>query len=430
MQRFTINSYYDDEDMIFVPSSLGGVIDFDNSKFEVMLRKIINMPEYWRMKHIGQLGFVQYVIPYAFHSRLEHCIGAFDLMRDLIYRSNRNYGKTNVESWNFNDKEWAAQAAAFLHDIGHAYPGHPFERAIKKMFPDSYKNHEKWSLEIIQRSKILKTLNSYSAGFGNRVLDIMAEDNLDNSIWQQVHCGNLNVDTMDYLHRDQSRTRAQSDIYMMHRIIENVRFDKTADEKPCVVLCPGAEMDFMKMLHIRGEMYSEIYLNGKPAAAEAFLPDFFVKIGDALGTEKYRQQLKGLYNPFIEFIDSKGTNYKAYLNLVGESFNHMIIELARLKIEGVSDFAQNLMNVEQNFECEYVYKGDALDIPDDIDVAAAEADTKARGGIFKDVSVPLYDKKKPEVYCMMNKIHKLSDLYPEFADRKIRIISKFFMNER
>jgi HD superfamily phosphohydrolase len=424
MQRFSPQFY---DDAIIIPSSLGGVIDFDlHDPFENMLRKVIAAPEYQRMYDIPQLGFVGHEIPSAHHSRLEHCIGAFDLMRSLIYFSNRNYKKPRVEALRFNEAEQAAQAAALLHDLGHAFPGHPFERCVKKLFPDSYQNHEKWSIEIIRRSDILSILDSYRPGFAGKVLEVMKEDNLANNIWQQIHCGNLNVDTLDYLMRDQLHTTG-GDRLLARRIIENVKFCQNSDGSRRLDLLANADLDFTKMLCIRGHMYSEVYFNGFPAAAEAFLGMLFQKTNDALKGPA-RAAIKGINSPYIDFIDSKGTDYKSYLGLTNQKFYRTTRCLAQLDLGEVSEIAKNYdwLNVYKSFDATDFYKGNADGAPTESKIKEAREKTEHDGGIFSDKIISLYDTGKPEVYCL-NGTRKFSDLCPDVANKKIRIISKFHM---
>lgn len=433
MQKFTTNSYYNDSEMIFVPSSLGGVIDLDkNCKFESMLRRIMTIPEYWRTTRVQQLGFVEYDIPAARHSRFEHQVGAYDLHRTLIYHSNRNFGKSRARAMTFNITEQAAQAAAFIHDIGHVFPGHPFERAMKKMFPDSYQSHEKWGIEIIERSEIKKTLESYDTGFANKVLDILAEDNLSNNIWQQVHSGNLNVDTMDYLIRDQSRTQQSGswDKFLVHKIIENIKFDKDDNNRDRIILLPGAEIDYMRMLTVRGEMYNNVYMGGKSAAAEAFLPRLLDEIQKAVEVGKLKSD-----NPFVKFIKSRGTDYDAYLGLTGDAFNALVDECIRvselLQLPELLNIAKRYKNVSANFTTI-----DDIKIKSSTEFYMSEKDAKEgiehEGGIVKDIEIPLYNMEKPEVFCMLNPTAEpvpFSEAFPEFVDKKIRILKGYFMSK-
>ena len=185
----------------------------------------------------------------------------------------------------------------------------------------------------------------------------------------------------------------------------------------------------MKMLHIRGEMYANVYFNGVPAGAEAFLHKLLTAVRDALESNKLRSN-----NPFVKFIESRGTDYDAYLSLTGDAFWALIDELAMMDINGLSEIARKYQNIGANFSAAEVYKGDAEDAPDESEIKAAKEETESAGGIFKDVTMPLYDSNKPEVYCMLSdhgQPVKFSEAYPEFANRKIRIISKFFMeNDR
>ena len=434
MQRFTKTSYYNDNDMIFVSSSLGGVIDFDrHDSFENMLRKIIVVPEYTRMSKIQQLGFLENVIPTANHTRYEHCVGAFDLMRSLIYFSNRNWGRNRVNALKFNKKEQVAQTAALLHDLGHAFPGHPFERAIENIFPESFKSHEQWGTEILCHSGIYDILNSYDSGFADRVLAVMAEDDLPNSIWQQIHCGNLNVDTMDYIHRDQSHVIGKQDVSLIRRIIENVKFGRNSMGQDALMLYPGAEEDFIKMLQIRGDMYANVYLNGTAASAQEYLTDFFTQIQNGLEMQKYRNDILKIQNPYVEFIKSRGTDINSYLKLTSLTFYDLVQQLGNSQLGDLSKFANKYRDISSNFSSFNFYKGSACNVPSENEIQDMKDRVENKGGIFRDVTVPLYNTKKPEIYCIRNEydqLEKFSKLYPNIANEKIRIISGFNTGNR
>ena len=46
--------------------------------------KLINTPEFQRLRRIKQLGFSEHVFPGATHSRLAHCIGVYRNARKLV----------------------------------------------------------------------------------------------------------------------------------------------------------------------------------------------------------------------------------------------------------------------------------------------------------------------------------------------------------
>jgi HD superfamily phosphohydrolase len=432
MQRYSIN----DSD-IFPLSAIGGYIDFDkNDPFEKMCLQIIDTPEYRRMQQIPQLGFVDSAIPSACHTRFEHCIGAYDISRTLLYWSNRNYNKPRHAALRFNDTERAAMAAALLHDIGHAFPGHPFERTIKKLFPKTYQNHEKRGVEIIQKSGIYNILNGYAPGFADNVLSVMAENDLPHSIWQQIHCGNLNSDTLDYLMRDTmfATDNQNSNIGyrtgLARRLIEQVIFDNDANGNPRLSIGANAYMDYCQMLGLRADMYANIYFAGAPAAAESYLEQFFAKIGGGIQNKAMRDKFRSLSNPFIDYIDGMGTNYETYLKLNNHAFYSMLYDLALNDFGEISNMAADYQNISKNFHENRIFAGLIGDpqMPSDSDIADITADAERNGNIFSDKTINFYNKNAPEVFISATydigaKKEPFSKLNPDMANAKMRIIS-------
>ncbi|XP_070560339.1 deoxynucleoside triphosphate triphosphohydrolase SAMHD1-like [Ptychodera flava] len=104
--------------------------------------KIIDTPEFQRLRNVKQLGTVNFVYAGAVHTRFEHSIGtcylALRLIRYLKERQ-KNLGITDEE-------ELCVGLAALCHDLGHGPFSHMFDSLfIPKFKPENYEN---WSHEL------------------------------------------------------------------------------------------------------------------------------------------------------------------------------------------------------------------------------------------------------------------------------------------
>ncbi len=88
------------------------------------LKKILAHPAFLRLKGIRQLSFSQQVYPGATHTRFEHSIGVYHLMKLILQRILTNPLAESLQSETFffdNHTCKLLLASSLLHDIGH-YP--------------------------------------------------------------------------------------------------------------------------------------------------------------------------------------------------------------------------------------------------------------------------------------------------------------------
>jgi HD superfamily phosphohydrolase len=93
-----------------------------------ILQKIIDTPEFQRLRNIKQLGACYYIFPGASHNRFEHSIGVSHLSGQLITQL-----KTNQPELNISDRQvLLIQIAGLVHDLGHACYSHFFDNLFLK----------------------------------------------------------------------------------------------------------------------------------------------------------------------------------------------------------------------------------------------------------------------------------------------------------
>ena len=160
----------------------------DSAEGRLMIR-LIDTPEFQRLRRIKQLGLGLYTYQGAEHSRFTHSLGALHLMTRILDQLSDRY-EIRVED------RAAARAAALLHDVGHG----PFSHAMEKVLGV---HHEQLTMQAVtsEETSLCKALQSYSAELPGRVAAII-EGTFKPAALAQLVSSQLDVDRMDYLLRD------------------------------------------------------------------------------------------------------------------------------------------------------------------------------------------------------------------------------------
>ena len=122
-----------------------------------MAIKIIDTPEFQRLRDIKQLGMCHYVFPTAIHSRFEHSIGVYHLAGALLNNLKQRYSSLEFDVPGLGKQRLSnllielIKVAGLCHDIGHGPGSHVFDDLIMKESTHPNKTHEVRSGLIIEK---------------------------------------------------------------------------------------------------------------------------------------------------------------------------------------------------------------------------------------------------------------------------------------
>ncbi len=109
-----------------------------------LLVKIIDTPQFQRLRRIKQLGATYYVFPGASHNRFEHSIGTCYLAGKLLTLLQQQQPDLDIT----DEEKLCVQIAALCHDLGHGPFSHLFEDAMRDILPGREWTHEEASIKM------------------------------------------------------------------------------------------------------------------------------------------------------------------------------------------------------------------------------------------------------------------------------------------
>ena len=115
--------------------------------------KIIDTPEFQRLRNLSQMGLVQMLYPGAVHTRFEHCIGTAYLARkfaEALKEKCRHSDRDRGDKIEIDDKDVVCvEIAGLVHDLGHGPLSHAYDGMYLPRVSHGLK-HEDLSEKIFQ----------------------------------------------------------------------------------------------------------------------------------------------------------------------------------------------------------------------------------------------------------------------------------------
>lgn len=155
--------------------------------------RIIDTPEFQRLRYIRQLGFAHLVYPGATHTRFDHAVGVYHLARTAL-RFLKERSRLPSDVW---EGERLIPYAALLHDIGHF----AFSHALEELEPDQIPgDHEAVSSRFFSSPDLRDALAELGDDAPKRIHELIRGES--RLALRGLVSGSLDLDKMEYLRRD------------------------------------------------------------------------------------------------------------------------------------------------------------------------------------------------------------------------------------
>lgn len=214
---------------------------------------LIGTKEFQRLRRIKQLGTTYLTFHGAEHSRFNHSLGVYEIVRRIV-----DDVFVNRQEWK-QEERLLSLCAALLHDLGHG----PFSHSFEKVFG---LDHEQFTQQIILGdTEVNAVLRRVDVDFPKKVSEVIAKT-YANKLVVSLISSQIDADRMDYLQRDAYYTGVSYGHFDMERILRVMR----PREEQVVIKQSGmhAVEDYIMS---RYQMYWQVYFHPVTRSAEVVL---------------------------------------------------------------------------------------------------------------------------------------------------------------
>lgn len=214
---------------------------------------VIGTKEFQRLRRIRQLGTTYLVFHGAEHSRFQHSLGVYEIVRRIV-----DDVFTGRPEWR-EEERLVTLCAALLHDLGHG----PFSHAFENVFE---LDHEQYTQAILLgNTEVNEVLSRVAPDFPERVANVIEKTYHDKLVVSLIS-SQIDADRMDYLQRDSYYTGVSYGHFDMERILRVMR----PTEEQAVIKYSGmhAVEDYIMS---RYQMYWQVYFHPVSRSAEVIL---------------------------------------------------------------------------------------------------------------------------------------------------------------
>ncbi|EMR75021.1 HD superfamily phosphohydrolase [Thermoplasmatales archaeon SCGC AB-540-F20] len=249
-------------------------------KFNEWERRIINKPEFQRLRRIKQLSLTCMVYPGATHTRFEHSLGVMHLasmMFDTIVGQKKNKEILEESIMEYDDtgikrEKQVIRLAALLHDIGHG----PFSHTSDELYPlkdkklNKHYKHEDYSCEIIEKclrnaidnDRYNKTNCNIKAEEISGLIGGNSEHLGKRLFWKLLISGQLDADRCDYLLRDSYHTGVKYGVFDHLRLINTMQLDLDPESgDPVIAVHEGGWHIAEAIMIARYKIFTQVYFH-------------------------------------------------------------------------------------------------------------------------------------------------------------------------
>jgi HD superfamily phosphohydrolase len=266
-----------------------------------LLVKLIDTPQFQRLRRLKQLGVSYFVYPGACHQRFEHSIGTCHLAGELLTHLCQRQPELNITSTDV----LSVQIAALCHDLGHGPYSHMFEEVINELRPDSKWKHELASIKMLDYMIEKNHLMPFFEQVGLDETDIIfikeliyfeLNESTNDQIWPYKGRGieksflyeivsnkltGIDVDKFDYFARDSYYLGTNSSFEHM-RFIKFYRVIQVDDGKRHLCLRDKEVKACYEVYRIRDDLHRRAYQHPVVKGIELMYKEAFIIANDYL----------------------------------------------------------------------------------------------------------------------------------------------------
>ncbi|GAA0306820.1 hypothetical protein GGQ92_001858 [Gracilibacillus halotolerans] len=242
---------------------------------------LIGTREFQRLRRIKQLGTSYLTFHGAEHSRFNHSLGVYEIVRRIL----ENFA--HRPNWN-QEERLLCLSAALLHDLGHG----PFSHSFEKVFNLDHENFTR--AIILGDTEVNEILIKVSPDFPQKVADVINKTYKDKLVVSLIS-SQIDADRMDYLQRDAYFTGVSYGHFDMERILRVMRpYDDQVVVKETGM---HAVEDYIMS---RYQMYWQVYFHPVTRSAEVILTKILHR-AKQLYRENYSFKIEP--TPFLSFFN-------------------------------------------------------------------------------------------------------------------------------
>ncbi|KAM5245894.1 deoxynucleoside triphosphate triphosphohydrolase SAMHD1 [Ctenodactylus gundi] len=425
-----------------------------------LLIRIIDTPQFQRLRYLKQLGGGYYVFPGASHNRFEHSLGVGYLAGCLLRELSEKQPELQISE---RDK-LCVQIAGLCHDLGHGPFSHLFDgRFIPLARPEVKWTHEQGSVQMFEHLLNSNGLRDVMEQYGlipeedicfikEQIVGPL-ESPVKDSVWPYKgrpkeksflyeivsnKRNGIDVDKWDYFARDCHHLGIQNN-FDYNRFIKFARVCEI-DNKKEICIREKEVGNVYDMFHTRNSLHRRAYQHKVGNIIETMITDAFLKA-----------------DPYIEITGAEGKKYhistaiddmEAFTKLTDNIFLEILystdpkLEAARevlrnIEYRNLYKYVGETQPVKRKIikeEYEHLPKGVADAKPEDMRL---EAELQAEDFIVDVINmdygmedknpidhVHFYCKSDPSKAVLINK-NQVSQFLPEkFAEQLIRVYCK------
>lgn len=214
---------------------------------------LVGTKEFQRLRRIKQLGTTFLTFHGAEHSRFNHSLGVYEIVRRII-----DDVFAGRPEWSDDDR-LLTLCAALLHDLGHG----PFSHSFEKVFDF---DHEDFTQNIVLgNTEVNAVLKKVSPDFPQQVAEVIAKTSAKKLVVSLIS-SQIDADRMDYLQRDAYFTGVSYGQFDMERILRVMR-----PKEDQVVIKKSGMHAVEDYIMSRYQMYWQVYFHPVSRSAEVIL---------------------------------------------------------------------------------------------------------------------------------------------------------------